>query len=61
MKKIEPLKGIPADGITVAYLEGVIVGCEFVSGGKSFWITDDEDKQDSAHVYIKHLYAENAE
>ena len=44
-----------------AYLEGVIVGHEFISAGKSFWITDDEEKEDEKAVWTKHLYVDAEE
>ena len=61
MQKIEELGGMPNEWLMPAYLEGVIVGHEFISAGKSFWITDDEEKEDEKAVWTKHLYVDAEE
>ena len=56
---IAPIDDLDAQHLKVCYLEGVVVGREFISNGKSFWITDNEDAaSDSMHVYTGHLYKE---
>ncbi len=44
------------EGVGVAYLEGVCLHGAFVSEGKAFWITEDEDRIDGSHVWVGDLY-----
>ena len=56
-KVIERMPGTKGDGdVEAAYLEGVCLHGAFVSEGKAFWITEDEDRIDGSHVWVGDLY-----
>lgn len=44
------------EGVEAAYLEGVCLHGAFVSEGKAFWMTEDEDRIGDQNVWLGHLY-----
>ena len=57
-KEIRQVASLEEEQLHVCYLQGVICGREFISEGKSFWITDSPDQVDDRHVLLDHLFTE---